>query len=49
MARGIDGYLFNGPEEIDPGWLTGKRRIGVPPAPPPPKYWSSGSSTASGR
>jgi 4-hydroxy-3-methylbut-2-en-1-yl diphosphate reductase len=29
VARGIDGYLVDGPEEIDPAWLAGKRRIGV--------------------
>ena len=29
MARGIDGYLIDGPEEIDPAWLQGKQRIGV--------------------
>jgi 4-hydroxy-3-methylbut-2-en-1-yl diphosphate reductase len=29
VARGIDGYLIDGPEEIDPIWLRGKQRIGV--------------------
>ena len=29
VARGIAGYLIDGPEEIDPAWLQGKRRIGV--------------------
>ncbi len=29
VARGIDGYLIDGPEEIDPAWLQGKQRIGV--------------------
>jgi len=29
VARGIDGYLVDGPDEIDPAWLAGKRRIGV--------------------
>ena len=29
VARGIDGYLIDGPEEITPGWLQGKQRIGV--------------------
>ena len=29
VARGIDGYLIDGPEEIDPAWLLGKQRIGV--------------------
>ncbi len=29
VARGIDGYLVDGPEEIDPAWLPGKQRIGV--------------------
>jgi 4-hydroxy-3-methylbut-2-enyl diphosphate reductase len=29
VARGIDAYLIDGPEEIDPAWLAGKQRIGV--------------------
>jgi 4-hydroxy-3-methylbut-2-enyl diphosphate reductase len=29
VARGIDAYLIDGPEEIDPAWLPGKQRIGV--------------------
>jgi 4-hydroxy-3-methylbut-2-enyl diphosphate reductase len=29
VALGIDGYLIDGPEEIEPAWLQGKRRIGV--------------------
>ena len=29
VARGIDSYLIDGPEEIDPVWLEGKQRIGV--------------------
>jgi len=29
VARGIDGYLVDGSEEIDPVWLAGKQRIGV--------------------
>jgi 4-hydroxy-3-methylbut-2-enyl diphosphate reductase len=29
IARGIDGYLVDGPDEIDPGWLAGKTRVGV--------------------
>jgi 4-hydroxy-3-methylbut-2-enyl diphosphate reductase len=29
VARGIDGYLVDGPEEIEPEWLAGKQRIGV--------------------
>ena len=29
VARGIDGYLVDGPEEIEPAWLGGKQRIGV--------------------
>ena len=29
VARGIDGYLIDGPEEIDPGWLRGRQCIGV--------------------
>ena len=29
MARGIDGYLIDGPEEINTAWLQGKQRIGV--------------------
>ncbi len=29
VARGIDAYLIDGPEEIDPVWLAGKHNIGV--------------------
>ena len=29
IARGISGYLVDGPDEIDPAWLQGKQRIGV--------------------
>ena len=29
VARGIDAYLIDGPEEIDPAWLAGKHNIGV--------------------
>jgi 4-hydroxy-3-methylbut-2-en-1-yl diphosphate reductase len=29
VARGIDGYLIDGPDEINPAWLPGKQRIGV--------------------
>ena len=29
IARGVDGYLIDGPEEIDTAWLAGKQRIGV--------------------
>jgi 4-hydroxy-3-methylbut-2-en-1-yl diphosphate reductase len=29
LARGIDGHLIDGPDEIDPAWLPGKQRIGV--------------------
>ena len=29
VARGIDGYLIDGPEEIDPAWLAGNQHIGV--------------------
>jgi 4-hydroxy-3-methylbut-2-en-1-yl diphosphate reductase len=29
IARGVAGYLVDGPEEIEVGWLEGKRRIGV--------------------
>ena len=29
VARGIDGYLIDGPDEIDPAWLQGRQRIGV--------------------
>ena len=29
IARGVAGYLIDGPEEIDPSWLGGKQRIGV--------------------
>ncbi len=29
VARGVVGYLIDGPEEIDTGWLAGKQCIGV--------------------
>jgi 4-hydroxy-3-methylbut-2-enyl diphosphate reductase len=29
MARGVAGYLIDGPDEIEAGWLEGKQRIGV--------------------
>lgn len=29
VSRGIDGYLVDGPDEIEPGWLAGKTRIGI--------------------
>jgi 4-hydroxy-3-methylbut-2-enyl diphosphate reductase len=29
VARGIDAYLIDGAEEIDPAWLDGNQRIGV--------------------
>ena len=29
VARGVDAYLIDGPEEIDPAWLAGKCDIGV--------------------
>ncbi|MGV0975488.1 MAG: 4-hydroxy-3-methylbut-2-enyl diphosphate reductase [Azonexus sp.] len=29
IARGVDGYLIDGPEEIEAVWLEGKQRIGV--------------------
>ncbi len=29
LSRGIDGYLVDGPEEIDPAWLLAKQRIGI--------------------
>ena len=29
VARGIDGHLIDGPEEIGPAWLQGRQRIGV--------------------
>jgi 4-hydroxy-3-methylbut-2-enyl diphosphate reductase len=29
LARGIDAYLLDGPEEIQAEWLAGKTRIGV--------------------
>lgn len=28
-ARGVAAHLVDGPEEIDPGWLAGVRRLGV--------------------
>jgi len=29
LARGVDAYLIDGAEEIDPAWLAGKQRVGV--------------------
>jgi 4-hydroxy-3-methylbut-2-enyl diphosphate reductase len=29
MARGVDGYLIDGPDEIQSSWLVSKFRIGV--------------------
>ena len=29
VARGIDAYLVDGPEEIDPVWLQGKSNVGI--------------------
>ncbi|NJD25702.1 MAG: 4-hydroxy-3-methylbut-2-enyl diphosphate reductase [Betaproteobacteria bacterium] len=29
VARGIESHLVDGPEEIDPDWLEGKKRVGV--------------------
>jgi 4-hydroxy-3-methylbut-2-enyl diphosphate reductase len=28
-SLGVPSYLINGPEEIDPAWLTGKDRVGI--------------------
>jgi len=29
VARGVEGYLVDGPEEVEPNWLAGKKRVGV--------------------
>ena len=29
IKEGVDAYLINGPEELDPAWLQGKKRIGI--------------------
>ena len=29
IARGVDGYLIDGPDEIEASWLEGKQKIGV--------------------
>lgn len=29
LARGVDAYLIDGPEQIDASWLQGKHKIGV--------------------
>ena len=29
MARGVDAYLIDGADEIDPAWLQGKFNVGV--------------------
>ena len=28
-ANGVPAYLINGPDEIEPHWLTGKNRVGI--------------------
>ena len=28
-AKGVPAYLINGPEEIDPAWLLGKKKVGI--------------------
>ena len=28
-AQGVPAYLINGPEEIDPEWLSGKEKVGI--------------------
>ena len=28
-AQGVPAYLINGPEEIEPEWLTGKEKVGI--------------------
>jgi 4-hydroxy-3-methylbut-2-enyl diphosphate reductase len=28
-AKGVPAYLINGPEEIDPSWLEGRKKVGV--------------------
>ena len=28
-SLGVPAYLVNGPEEIDPGWLAGKEKVGI--------------------
>ncbi len=28
-AEGVPAYLINGPEEIEPGWLEGKEKVGI--------------------
>ncbi len=28
-AHGVPSHLINGPEEIDPGWLEGKEKVGI--------------------
>ena len=29
LKEGVDAYLINGPDELDPAWLSGKKRIGI--------------------
>lgn len=29
VARGIDGYLVDGPDEVDAAWLVGKKNVGI--------------------
>ena len=28
-ALGVESYLINGPEEIEPSWLDGKNKVGI--------------------
>jgi 4-hydroxy-3-methylbut-2-enyl diphosphate reductase len=28
-SLGVESYLINGPEEIDPSWLEGKDKVGI--------------------
>ena len=28
-AQGVPSYLINGPEEIDPSWISGKQKVGI--------------------
>ena len=29
IKEGVDAYLINGPDEVDPAWLAGKKRVGI--------------------
>ena len=45
---GVPGYLIEDPSAFDPAWLHGKKRVGITPAPRPPRNWCRTSSRRCG-